>query len=359
MIELTEEQKFVAAEILKFKTPIVKVGGLGGCGKSTIVGEIRKELKNFAFAAFTGKAANVLRQKGILEAQTIHSLIYKPRLDKSGNLILDKFGSPIFDSIPFHEFNYDGIIIDEASMVNKELFKDICTFDVPTIFVGDHGQLEPIGESINLMKNPDYKLEKIHRNAGEIAFFAQHIRLGYTPASYKATSKVFFVNKNNAEKYFAKVDQIICAFNKTRVNVNINVRKQLGYTPDWPVVGERLMCLKNDKEKGLFNGMQGTIKKIFPNQKNKIVFESDGKDYEVFFDPSQLNKEKYDFEGRKDDPTPFDYCYAISAHKSQGSEWDNVMVLEQKCKMWEHSRWAYTAATRAKKNLVWVSDYYG
>lgn len=352
-IKLTNEQKHIIQEVLKFKKKEIIISGFAGTGKTTILHHISQALPTYAICAFTGKAANVLREKGMPTASTIHSLIYKPILDKDGKMILDKYGSPIFKLAEFLAF--DGIIVDEASMVSKTIYQDLCSFGLPIIFVGDHGQLEPVGEGIKLMNNPDFRLEKIHRNAGEIAHFAQHIRLGYPATSFRSTEeKVVFIKNYEINNYIDDVDQIICAFNKTRVAINKKVRYRKEFDSDWPVVGDKIMCLKNHKKLGVFNGMQGYIT-AEGKLKNQIEFTSNEEVYCVFFDPEQFNKEKCNFQGSQDDPLPFDYGYCITAHKGIGDEWANVMVIEQQCKHWDHTRWAYTAASRAKKHVIWVS----
>lgn len=355
-IKLSKEQRSVIFDIVNYikNNDEVILGGYAGTGKTTLVKFLSKVLENYAVCAFTGKAANILRRKGIQEAKTIHSLIYKPLLDENGNIVLDSFNNPIFILNPSLEC--DGIIVDESSMVSKEIYEDLKKFNVPIIFVGDHGQLEPVGTDFNLMKSPIFKLEEIHRNAGEIAHFADFIRKGYRATSYRSnTDKVVFLNKNQIEDCFEEVDQIICAYNKTRVQINKDFRKYKKIEGIYPECGEKLMCLKNDKTKGLFNGMQGIVTKTYNKPKNKINFLSyNDEEYEVLIDFSQLNKEKYDFEGKKEDPMPFDYAYCITCHKSQGDEWNNVMVIEQFCKGWEHKRWAYTAASRAKNKVIWI-----
>ena len=353
-MKLTPEQEYVVNEVLKFNNKITTIGGWAGSGKSTVVSYLHEVLPTYAICAFTGKAANVLRQKGIDSASTIHSLIYKPVLDKDGKMILDKHGSPIFRLADFLAF--DGIIVDEASMVSKTIYQDLCSFGLPIIFVGDHGQLEPVGERMKLMMDPDFRLEKIHRNAGEIAHFAEHIRKGKPATSFRSTEgKVIFIKIYKLNNYIDEVDQIICAFNKTRVAINRKVRYRKEFKADWPVVGDKIMCLKNHKKIGVFNGMQGHITSLSGKFKNQIEFTSNEMVYNVFFDPEQFNKEKCNFQGSQDDPLPFDYGYCITAHKSQGDEWGNVMVIEQQCKHWDHTRWAYTAASRAKKHVIWVS----
>lgn len=353
--ELTTEQKEILNEVVKLRKPVQRIAGYAGTGKSTLIGKIIKRLPNFAVCAFTGKAASVLRDKDI-DASTIHSLIYKPVVDESGNIKKDKYGNPIFARAT--ELPYDGIIVDEASMVNQKLYEDLVSFNLPIIFVGDSGQLEPIGSDINLMANPDFMLRQIHRNAGEIAHFGEWIRNGFKPAAFGSrykTNQILFIPQHQVDDYAPSVDQMICAFNKTRVAWNARIRYKLGITAPKPVAGDRVMCLKNDKTIGLFNGMQGRIKKIL-SKYNRMQFDTEDRSFDLLYDPSQFGREKYDLEDHtKDDPHPFDWCYALSCHKSQGSEWDKVLVLEQYCSRWDMRRWLYTAATRAKKILIWAS----
>jgi ATP-dependent exoDNAse (exonuclease V) alpha subunit len=117
------------------------------------------------------------------------------------------------------------------------------------------------------------------------------------------------------------------------------------------------MCLKNDNQAKLFNGMQGYVKFLSAKQKNKLTFESDGIQYDIVFDPDQFNKEKVENFGKKDDPMPMDYCYAATCHKCQGDEFEVGYVLEQQCQFWEAVRWVYTAASRFKKEVYWIEQY--
>jgi ATP-dependent exoDNAse (exonuclease V) alpha subunit len=345
-MNLTEEQKFVIKELVKVRKPITVCAGLAGTGKTTIIKHVVQKLRNWAVASFTGKSADVLRKKGIT-ATTIHSLIYHP-IDQK-----DKNNNPIFAVAP--SLPYNGIIIDEASMVSDKIYEDLISFGLPIIFFGDHGQLPPIASKFNIMTNPDYVLETIHRNSGEIAWFARWIRNGYNPSAFAhryKCKKITFVSKLLMDHYLLEADQIICAFNKTRVQLNNRVRYYQGIKDQKPVIGDRIMCLRNYNDIGLFNGMQGTIKKI---KKTKLHFETDGRVYDVRFDPSQFGKETYEIEDfNKDDPVPFDWCYAVTCHKSMGDEWPCVMVVEQRTGRFEFKRWAYTAASRAEERLIWV-----
>lgn len=323
------------------------LGGYAGTGKTTLVSYLRQFFPTFGVCAYTGKAANVLRKKGIEQASTIHSRIYKAYVEH-GEVYFDLTDDPLCD----------GFIVDEASMVSKEIYDDLMSFELPMIFVGDHGQLEPVDSRFNLMIAPDYRLEEIHRNAGDIAKFAEFIRNGYAPRGFKGgKDKVEFVGKIT-DDMLCEVDQVICAFNKTRVEINKRIRANLGFTGKLNV-GERIMCLRNNKQLGLFNGMQGKVLNLYENDSGRKLmdFEFDGMVYyNVWYDTHQFGRETYDISrfGR-DAPNPFDYANCVTAHKAQGDEWDNVFVIEQKCKNWSHVRWAYTCASRAKVKLYWKS----
>lgn len=342
-MKLNDEQKFVIQEVMKLKKPVQVVSGYAGTGKSTLIRHLAELLPNFAVCAFTGKAANVLRNKGIA-AKTIHSLIYKANKDDDGKVYFSLANS----------IDAPGVIVDEASMVSEYLYRDLKSFGKPLIFVGDHGQLEPIGDKFNIMTSPDYVLETIHRNAGEIAHFAEYIRKGYKPSSWEIRNgvgkKIKFVSKFSYQSVASSVSQVICAYNKTRSEVNHLVRSSAGKGPE-PEKGDRVMCLRNNSGLGLFNGMQGVIKHIYPE--DYMLFESDENSFEVAFDRNVFNQVKHEFDGDRDAPMPFDYSYCVTAHKAQGSEYDEVLVLEQKCDLWDHRRWAYTAASRAREKLFW------
>jgi exodeoxyribonuclease-5 len=346
-MKLTEEQKFVIREMLKFQKNEVTLGGRAGCGKTTVIKHLVELLPEFAVCAYTGKAANVLKGKGVKKASTIHSLIYKPYVDEDRHVYFDLASS----------LDYEGIIVDEASMVGKTIYEDLRSFGKPLIFVGDHGQLEPIGDDFNLMREPDYRLETIHRNAGEIAHFAEYVRQGYRPSSWEVRNgsgkRVKFLPRGSYMPAAAEVEQVICAYNKTRAEVNRNVREALGRGPT-PEEGDRVICLRNRSKAGLFNGMQGFIEALHANF--MMSFSSDELSMEVPYEPAVFGQVKYEFDGDRDSPMPFDYSYCITAHKSQGSEYESVLVLEQKCDLWDHRRWAYTAASRAKKSLIWCES---
>ena len=346
-MELTTEQKHVLYHIVKDVRggkKQITMGGFAGAGKSFLITYLIKFFPDYAIAAYTGKATNVLRKKGLKNASTIHSRIYKPFF-QDGMIYFDLNPDP----------DCSGFIIDESSMLSEDIYDDLKSYDMPIIAVGDHGQLEPIGSNFNLMKNPDYTLEEIHRNAGDIARFAETLRYGYAPRGFKCSDgTVDLVSRTTVDDYM-DVDQVICAYNKTRVQINTEVRKALGHKG---IVneGERVMCLRNNKQLGLFNGMQGTVVGLHTGRRGRkcMDFEFDGtimKD--IWYDPKQFGQESHAKLLGKNTPNPFDYAYCVTAHKAQGDEWEKVLVIEQRCANWSHSRWSYTCASRAKTKLIW------
>lgn len=345
---LTLEQQDVVRGIvkdIKSGVQIVSMSGYAGAGKSFCMKFLAKIFDRFAVCAYTGKAANVLRQRG-MTASTIHSLIYK--------ISIGMDGKPYWELRPKFELGFEGFLVDEASMVSREIYDDLVSYGLPIVFVGDSGQLEPIGEDINVMGNPTYSLVTIHRNAGEIAFFAEHLRKGYSARTFATDKKVELIEPGSVtDEMLSQADQVICAFNRSRVDINARIRRVLGRTkliePE-----ERIMCLRNNRKLGLFNGMQGEVSKV-NFKKSKLSFWSDGNHFDdITFDHKQFGQEKSQFKFDADSPNPFDYAYCATCHKFQGSEAPNVIVIEQSCDKFCHIRWSYTAASRAKETLKWV-----
>jgi exodeoxyribonuclease-5 len=373
---LTSEQESAIASLLKGvkeKTPVQTLGGYAGTGKSTLIRALAERLPNYAVCAPTGKAANVLRRKGVSATTTIHSLIYEAREDPSTGKIT--FVRRLF--LPCK-----GIIVDESSMVSKDIHDDLLSFGLPIIFVGDHGQLEPVGSDFNLMKKPDYRLETVHRNAGEVSRFAEWIRNGRDPVRFprEDTNQVEFVDRDGIRdcKLWSVADQIICAYNNTRVAVNARVRELQDRGSAKLTDGERIICLRNSRSLGVYNGMQGVVDSYewsvdrylvdldsYGQMFHDIPVLADqfGKEKSPPFCVPRVKDEAKPSSGEKterekrDDRIPFDYAYCITCHKAQGDEFDRVLVLEQVCPRWDHTRWAYTAASRAREKVYWARGF--
>lgn len=355
-ITLTDEQ-FGAVKVIKKwfsskserKIPFI-LAGLAGTGKTSIAKHIIDDLKlkeyQVRYCSFTGKATMVMRNKG-MPATTIHKLIYEPKTGKDNKVYFVK--KYTLDK------NIKLIVCDESSMVGKTIQQDLESFNVPILYIGDHGQLPPVSEDItNLMLKPNYKLETIHRQAldNPIIWIANQARLGniikysrYGDTVLKAPKEKITINT------LKNADQILCGKNVTRQNMNFQLREFYGFTSTYPEINDKLICLRNDNGTGLINGMIGKCIR-FDETKNKLDFESDEND---FF--QDLSIDYKIFEGKTTEYNKkiqqFDYSYCVTTHKFQGSQANNVIVYEERLGDHNfHKKWLYTAITRASERLV-------
>ncbi|MHA2265905.1 MAG: ATP-dependent DNA helicase [Candidatus Thorarchaeota archaeon] len=334
----------------------ISMGGYAGTGKTTLLKHLIDKLDKIVdVMSLTGKAVSVLIKKGV-PAGTIHSTIYHVE-------IKDK--KPVFHLKTELEDPPDLFIIDEASMVNFDLHTDLLSFKIPILWVGDHGQLEPIGRNPRVMVDPDIKLERIHRQAegNPIIMFADKVRRGAYPQAIakKDVPEVRVVKKQSiSEEDLIGVEQVIVALNRTRVKINKECRRLKGYPVDSPQPGDKVVCLKNNRYEGLFNGLQGVVRTIFkdkhwPIYRCIIELES-GRVWEGEVLVDQFNKSKGLVEPERAywKATHWDYAYAITCHKAQGSEWASVLVIEESAgPLWSMPRWRYTAVTRASERLIY------
>lgn len=371
---LTKEQEFAVNHIVtrwfpERESPLeFSLGGYAGVGKTTVIKEIVKRMQEAygrhlygnkvatRVASFTGKAVSVLRRKGVPEASTLHSLMYLVDVDETTHKV--SFSKRyILDPMP------SLIIVDEASMISTELWNDLKHFGHKLLYVGDPGQLEPVGDNPNLMKNPKITLCEIHRQAKEspILKLAHHVRTGGR-IEYQSQPGLAVITKADlANQPITDEFQLICGLNKQRTSMNAMIRGQLGRT-GLVSIGEKVICVQNNRTHGLFNGQIMFVDKI--HEDNGAITTCDVHDElgAKRFAVPMFNRgfgSNFDLKSEKL-PNPetclFDYGYCITCHKAQGSEWDNVVVLEQYMGFMniDMKRWAYTAITRAAKNLIYV-----
>lgn len=352
-----------------------RLGGLAGTGKTTIIRWIEKAAGlDVAVCAFTGRAAYVLRNKGLKSATTIHRTIYMPvpTCETCGMAVDDFADHPNYwcdhpsvgvRFVTHSGLPYDLIIVDEASMVNADIQADLESYKIPVLYVGDHGQLEPIGDNPRLMVRPDVTLETVHRQAvgSPILELAYMVRSGKPPETTGPQAQV--VSASTMPKDAADFDIVICGFNKERAAINRWMRRQHGRSG--PVQeGDRIVCLRNDHDRGLFNGMLATVLHArigLSNKGRKIPVLDVEDDMGERYMNLPYAADQFGAEGKLDDvrrdKTLWDYGYCLTAHKAQGGEWDRVLVLEQIGGSWDARRWRYTAVTRAAKELVYcVND---
>lgn len=329
---------------------VCAMAGYAGTGKTTVVADLISLFKGCAVCAPTGKAAAVLREKGCPDACTIHSLIYDAERDTNNKV---RF-------VRRRNIAASTVVIDEASMVDRKVFGDVCSFGVPVLCVGDHGQLEPIGDNPNLMRNPDVRLEKIHRQAesSPIIRLATAFRQGrQVPYWRDPQERCAIVPRRDFSQHVMSGAQIICGFNKTRHAVNAQIRKERGWSSEiTPCAGERIICLMNNAHYGIFNGQQAVVldnTHVGGRCVDLFVRLDDGTETSIPCLREQFGTDKkleYHVDKRA---TYWDYAYAITAHKSQGSEFDSVLVLEEISQNWCPQRWRYTVSTRAKSKLIY------
>jgi exodeoxyribonuclease-5 len=369
VVTLSDEQNQAVEGVLAAirQRQVVTVGGYAGTGKSVLAGELVRRT-GYAAAAFTNKAASVLRSRGMSEASTIHRLIYEIVTDEDGKPVL------VDGALQFRRRKFlpvAGVIIDEASMVPLPLHEDLKSFGVPLIYIGDHGQLPPVGNDAKLMAFPEFRLETIHRNAGEIARFAEWIRTGNSAADWVGISDAVEVLTDWTEadlERIATVDQMLCAYNATRVKQNAMARSLRRQAEGRRAVdrlidpGEKLIVTNNDYRNELYNGQIVRARHSWRDgyRFKAEIIPDDGPDAPervlvVEYDPNSINNTSRT-SGRVYGLTRLDYGYCITCHKAQGSEYGSLAVIEEVSGMWEHARWAYTAASRAKQKLFWYAQ---
>ena len=386
-ISFSEDQEMAISAVLDWfynsNKKRFSLAGFAGTGKTTIIAELLRRLSklNVRVCAPTGKAASVLRGKLgagsdlIQSPTTLHKLIYSP---ESYCTVCSRQVKPLpgkpprcpncsspsiktrWIRAPF--IDADLVVIDESSMLNLVMVGDVESLAGRILYVGDHGQLEPIGEDPGIMRNPDIRLETIHRQAsgsGQIQF-AHHVRKGNLPRSWDgdgfSDARVVGIS-SLIPRTLSRYDIILFGYNKTRKDINSSIRDFRGFGNRLPQVGERIICLQNYSDLGLSNGLIVTVQKEYNSYelpRYDIVDDLGNEYFDIQVDPEQFVAEK------KIEFSPkgiglFDFAYAITVHKAQGSEWDSVGVVEQIARTWNPSRWRYTAATRAAKRLeYWI-----
>lgn len=392
-MELTKKQEEGLKIILqryKDHKKYTVISGYAGTGKSTLVKfaieALGTDKDKVAYATFTGKAAEVLHKKGNDGAMTLHRLLYE-HIPKLGGGFIRRAK---------HVLEYTVVVVDEVSMVPKSMIDLLLSHNVYVIFLGDPFQLPQIDktEEHDLLEHPHVFLDEVMRQAAEseIIRITMQIR-NFEPIQYNHGSEVMVMPYDElVDGCYTWADQIITATNAKRQGINRYMRQANGYS-GLPQEGERIICLRNywddisNTGDALVNGTTGIIhnpregfRMIPPYVKTScnrkletIVCEFETDDGAIFTDV-EIDKnlimggEKCvdwrtsyalgKLRNRIGDivPREFDFGYAITGHKAQGSQWEKVLVLEESFPFdnIEHARWLYTACTRPENKLVLV-----
>ncbi len=364
--------------------PFLTLGGYAGTGKTTLVAYLRKALRDHddgarvGFCAYTGKAARVLadrlRQQGVTvkgdSVGTIHLLIYDTEEAGGGGVRW----------VRKEAVERDLIVVDEASMVDEAIWRDLLSFGVPVLAVGDHGQLPPVGSSFNLMAEPMVRLDRIWRQEAEspiieVATLAREsgmIPVGEFGAGVRKLNRALPETGVMVEEFLESWRPdllILCGYNATRIKLNQAIRAARGMESAGPQSGDAVVCLRNNRAKRIYNGMVGRIVRAVPTTADdgtdwyELEVELEGEDYRYY---GYGLREQFGAEttvsdlpiapgGERGDL--WDFGYALTVHKAQGSQAERVLVFEErfaKASEEDWRRWLYTAVTRAQVELTVV-----
>lgn len=393
MILTAKQEEGLKMAVARYKSheAYTCISGYAGTGKSTlikfIIAALGLEPEQVCYVAYTGKAAQVLKQKGCPNPITAHKLLYKAKPMPNGTYK--------FEPKMSLEGEYEIIVVDEVSMLPKEMWLRLLSHRIHVIACGDPFQLPPIDKDSDnhVLDAPHVFLDEIMRQAydSEIIRFSMWIREGKPIHEFPASgSQVMMVTQDQiVTGMYDWADQILCATNAKRNAINQHMRQIKGFGEE-PEIGDKIISLRNQWEfvsngfdpAPLTNGTIGTIQradksiitvpywisdKDIPVLYTTMVDENNDRfdyipiDYKALTTGEKFLTGKQEFQMRKsnkcaDPPFEFAYAYGITCHKAQGSEWGKVLVYEERFPFdkTEHARWAYTAATRASEKLVWV-----
>lgn len=398
---------------------IFRLFGPAGTGKTTMAKAIPEALglHNVFYGTFTGKAAHVLRSKGAGPVSTIHSAIYMPTTSLEARAALSEARQELAEeqarlsrsiasecpdtgaaevriteleeALPELEANArrvsfewnpespwagaDLIMLDEVSMVNNKLAMDIEAFGVPIIVLGDPAQLPPVdGGGYYTNATPDFLLTEIHRSAldNPITALATRVRTSTGPNLGLTSDDMESASLARAMQH----DQVLCWSNKMRWSMIKAIRNRLG-RPEFEVVaGDRIMCLTNNRDIGVFNGEQFEVLEMFSGTLGPTlrVRTEAGAEKEIpvfqdgFMGRELQDQAKQSGSGGKGGRMLATFANAVTVHKAQGSEWGSVYVVNEVVKLMsstkrkkgldeaitEGRRWMYTACTRARQSVT-------
>ena len=399
-MSLTNDQEIALKSIKSWLTSgtdqVFNLHGYAGTGKTELIKYAATS--RTVFAAFTGKAASVMRSRGCYGAQTLHSLLYKPqpkrrdqlntikdqlieeingdrrpkiieKLEKEYRKALEDFNRPEFyDNETSDLKSCDFVVVDEASMVDGKIGNDLLSWRKPVLAVQDPAQLPPVVGKSYFSQKPNAMLKHIVRQDknNPIIHLSQLIRENgkIKIGSYGENCEVVRREKFDMRQ-LTDYQQVLCGKNKTRMDKNQKIRELIGVDKNQLIVsGDKLLCLRNDASTGTLNGTLWNAVRVdmYPNKLISIsIIDENRKERtrvttdQMFFDGTKESPyESRDYEGLIE-PAPWDYGYCITVHKSQGSEWGSVAVYDESAVFRQNNRkWLYTAVTRAKDRLTLI-----
>lgn len=354
---------------------IFRLFGYAGTGKTTLAVAIAKMVRDLVkadegtakdavlYAAFTGKAALVLQSKGCRGASTIHALIYSVEEGPGG--------------VPIFALNEDSklkeaklLIIDECSMVGEEIARDLLSFGVKILVLGDPAQLPPVQDAGYFTNaTPDWMLTEVHRQAegNPIIRLSMDVRNGVSLryGDYGACKIIRGAPGALSTQDVLAADQLLVGRNVTRERWNARYRVISNCKSKFPDIGEKLVCLKNDRTLNLFNGGLWKVAKLRKGNEavRRFVIEPEDAGETVRSIEVKVRAEFFigddavralEWEQLKE-TQQMTFGYALTVHKSQGSQWKNVILFDESGVFRQDARrWLYTGVTRAAEKLTVV-----
>lgn len=345
------------------------ISGYAGTGKTTVANIIAKRCvgDSVQYIAPTGKAASRLRQKGCANARTLHQFLYRVV-----GVTQDDEEAPIFVAKGSLDERPLLIVLDEACMVGSWDVDNLLALNIPILVLGDIGQVPPVGAAAFFTEERvDTLLTEIMRQGKEsniirASFFVR--TGGRLPVREYEDVKVRIGRPKMADvKAHCSEDSVmLCAYNTTRKRLNALARAAMGFSGVTPQIGEKVMCTFNQHETGVMNGEQGIvvgyemlgIDDAAKDENEGLMWMTIrsltyGTEQKVFFNPLCFTEE--DEEIRQmyyKKKGGYDFGWALTIHKSQGSEWDNVLMMEETLTSIPYAKLIYTGITRAAKTLM-------
>ena len=341
----------------------------GGYGKSFVLRAVIRSLelhgKHCAVLAFTGRAVSHLAKDAGIPAQTCHSLLYDPILDENGDLIEWK-------AKPRSQIKQDCgnvIIVDESSMIPRDIDNILKETGVPIIYTGDDKQLPSVSrdsfcvfdrhnvEKLTLTENM-----RIKKGMDGLVNLTEHLREDPNMPRRKGEglsmirkSSVMNVDFHRDNKF----DMIICGMNKTRKKINGLVRSARGFFDEDAEIGEQVVCLKNTviNEIKIYNGELFEVLSIFQKNGYKLYIlksmDTDNKTVNVNISDGTFATEESNPIHKDLGTVPFAFGYCLTSHKGQGSTFDTVLFIDEDVSFFlDQQRFRYTSTTRAASHLT-------
>jgi exodeoxyribonuclease-5 len=376
-IELTAQQAEAGDKIKAWfgdsDEQVFRLFGYAGTGKTSTARYLIEQLgvRAVQYAAYTGKAAYVLRTKGCADASTIHSLVYLPSEKARAHLrelleLLEAETDDMKRAILTRQIeaenrklespswilrepedtalaSADLLVIDEVSMVGERVALDLLSFGTKTLVLGDPAQLPPVdGGGFFIDAEPDHLLTEIHRSALD----SPVTRIATTVRGAQVGEREYGITGRDGDSgrvdrisiaELLAFDQVLCGTNKTRWQALHLLRALRGLATEMPTAGDRIMILANSGSAEVFNGQQFAVRAAvdLEGRDDRIrldVTDDEGNERDLVCWRAGFTGIEGETQAKRDgrgSVAAATFGQAITVHKAQGSQWDRVLVVDE------------------------------